>query len=306
MSNIQVLLVAGTHGNEINAPWIFDQWEQNPHLLDRHGLQVIPVIGNPIALEKCQRYLQRDLNRSFTPEFLNSSKFTDLEISRAKYLFELYGPKGKSSSQIVIDFHSTTSCMGTCLVIYGRRPVDLAVASLIQNRIGLPVYLYEGDSSQKGFLVEAWPCGFVVEIGPVPQGSLNSRIIKQTFLTLKICLEEISKSITGKSCFPENLIVHRHLKSIDFPRDSSGKPIAFIHGDLEGRDWQTITQEYPLFEDLKGEIVRLSDYSCQDEVVPVFVNEAAYTEKNIAMSLTKREVWTFDENWKDAFYELIS
>ena len=52
--------------------------------------------------------------------------------------------------------------------------------------------------------------------------------------------------------------------------------------------------------------MRLSDYSCQDEVVPVFVNEAAYTEKNIAMSLTKREVWTFEKNWKDAFYELIS
>jgi len=306
MSNLQVLLVAGTHGNEINAPWVFDQWKQNQDLIDRFGLKVISVIGNPLAFEKGKRYLHRDLNRSFSKDLLNSENHNDLEISRAKELLGLYGPNGKNASQIAIDFHSTTACMGSSLVIYGRRPADLAIVSLIQHRIGLPVYLHEGNPSQKGFLVEAWPCGFVVEIGPVPQGSLNSRIIQQTFQALKICLEEISKSINSKSCFPDKLIVHRHLKSIDFPRDSSGEPIAYIHGDLDGRDWQPIKNGYPLFEYINGDKVRLSDNSFSDEVFPVFINEAAYAEKNIAMSFTKKEVWRFDDCWKDAFYALIN
>ena len=52
MSNLQVLLVAGTHGNEINAPWVFDQWKQNQDLIDSCGLKVVSVIGNPLAFEK--------------------------------------------------------------------------------------------------------------------------------------------------------------------------------------------------------------------------------------------------------------
>ncbi len=299
-------MVAGTHGNEINAPWVFDQWAQNQDLIDRYGLKVIPVIGNPLALQKGQRYVDRDLNRSFYPDLLNSLNSSDLEIARAKNLVDLYGPNSNNASQIAIDFHSTTACMGSSLVIYGRRPADLAIVSLIQNRIGLPVYLHEGDPLQKGFLVEAWPCGFVVEIGPVPQMSLNSRIVRQTLLTLKICLEEISKSIDLRSSFPQKLIVHRHLKSIDFPRDSSGKPIAYIHRDLEARDWHPIENGSPIFEDLKGDVIRLSDNSFKDKVFPVFINEAAYAEKNIAMCFTQREVWNFDNSWKDAFYELIN
>ncbi|KGG16711.1 MULTISPECIES: aspartoacylase [unclassified Prochlorococcus] len=306
MSSIQLLLVAGTHGNEINAPWIFDQWQKDLNLIDQSGLKVVAEIGNPDAREKVQRYLDRDLNRSFLRENLNSSQVNCIEIDRARELVDKYGQYGSNPCQIVIDLHSTTSSMGTSLVVYGRRPVDLALVSLIQNRLGVPIYLYEGDLSQQGFMVESWPCGFVVEIGPVPQGLLHSRIISQTFHTVKSCIEEISKYINCGASFPEKLLVHRHLKNIDFPRDSLGRPSAFIHSDLQGRDWYPIRYGHPLFTDLNGNEIRFLDQSLEsEEVVPVFINEAAYVEKNIAMSLTKREVLTFDPAWKDALYRLI-
>ena len=131
----------------------------------------------------------------------------------------LYGEKGKTPCQIALDFHTTTASMGSCLVVYGRRGADLALASLIQNKLGLPIYLHESDQKQTGFLVESWPCGLVVEIGPIGQGLLNSRIISQTKLILETLMEQIYQVKKLNLFFPEKLIIHRHIKSIDFPRD---------------------------------------------------------------------------------------
>ena len=39
MKGLDVLLVAGTHGNEVNAPWLLDRWTQCPDLIDTHGLR---------------------------------------------------------------------------------------------------------------------------------------------------------------------------------------------------------------------------------------------------------------------------
>ena len=43
MTGLQVLLVAGTHGNESNGPWLVDQWLLDPALLQTHGVTVLPV-----------------------------------------------------------------------------------------------------------------------------------------------------------------------------------------------------------------------------------------------------------------------
>ncbi len=304
MSSFQVLLVAGTHGNEINAPWLFDQWREKPDLIDESGLRVCKVIGNPKARQKVQRYIDRDLNRSFLSRLLELPNPQDLEVCRARELLQNYGSKGFNPSQLVIDFHSTTAAMGSSIVVYGRRPADLAIVSLIQKKTGLPIYLHEGDQAQKGFLVESWPCGFVVEIGPVPQGLLHSRIIHQTKLILEQCLFEIASAIHRQAVFPKNVVIHRHLKNIDFPRDSLGLPHSFIHPDIQGKDWIPIQPNDPLFINLKGDVINLSKYSINYEVVPVFINEAAYAEKHIAMSLTQKEVWNFEHIWEQSFYDL--
>ena len=49
MTQLQVLLVAGTHGNEINGIWLFEQWEKSPFLINTHGIKTYKVIGNPEA-----------------------------------------------------------------------------------------------------------------------------------------------------------------------------------------------------------------------------------------------------------------
>tara|TARA_B100000029_G_scaffold450679_1_gene474779 strand:- start:332 stop:1252 length:921 start_codon:yes stop_codon:yes gene_type:complete len=302
MSRLQVLLIAGTHGNEINAPWLFEQWKQSPGLINTHDLSVSKVLGNPQAFKACKRYIDCDLNRSFRKDLLNNRTLKDYEVLRANYLLKKHGPNGFNPCQIAIDLHSTTSSMGSSLVVYGRRFPDLAIASLLQGRLGLPVYLHESDSKEKGFLVESWPSGLVVEIGPVPQSILHPDIINQSQLVLEILFQELGKLHTGKACFPEELIVHRHLGSIDFPRNINSQIEAVIHPLRQGADWIPIRNGDPLFLEPDGNVL---SYEGDEVVVPVFINEAAYLEKNIAMSFTKREIWKFSNNWEQSINELF-
>ena len=302
MSRFQVLLVAGTHGNEINAPWLIDQWVNKPALVNTHGVKLLSVIGNPAARKAGLRYLDRDLNRSFRSDLLVSNDQKDHEVMRAKELLRLYGAEGSRPCQVAIDLHSTTSAMGSSLVVYGRRPTDLAFAALVQAKMGLPVYLHEGDQSQQGFLVESWPCGLVIEIGPVPQMVLQAKIVQQTRLAVEGCLEVLARVMSSSAVYPDQLVVHRHLRSIDLPRDSKGRPEACLHPEIQGGDWRPIQQGSPLFLRSDGEV---NNFQVQESLFPVFVNEAAYAEKRIAMSLTRREVWSFSKDWQIALKTLV-
>ena len=194
----QVLVVAGTHGNERNAPWLLEHWRRQPEALQRHGLDVALVLGNPAAHKANQRYVERDLNRCFAPELLADSSRNDADLQRARQLLACHGPDAESPSLVVLDLHSTTSAMGNSLVLYGRRPADLALAAGLQGELGLPIYLHEADASQTGFLVERWPCGLVIEVGPVPQGLVSAVICRQTQLALEAGLDTLAAAAAGR------------------------------------------------------------------------------------------------------------
>ncbi len=302
----RVLVVAGTHGNEINGPWLLDQWRQHPALIDSEGLDVQLAIGNPGACAQGRRYLDRDLNRSFRPDLLKkasvSAAESDREMMQALALQKQFGPEGQSPCDLVVDLHSTTSAMGNCLVVYGRRPVDLALAALVQHRLGLPIYLHEADSAQQGFLAERWPCGVVIEVGPVPQNVRRSDIVLQTRLALEAVLAAIRSVRLGTARYPGQVVIHRHLGSLDLPRRSSGEADSLVHPNLQDRDWHPLKSGDPLFIDAES---RTSVFEGEDGIVPLFINEAAYAEKAIALSLTKRERWPLPKDWKEALDELL-
>tara|TARA_B100000131_G_scaffold285026_1_gene294034 strand:- start:225 stop:1148 length:924 start_codon:yes stop_codon:yes gene_type:complete len=307
MSRTEVLLVAGTHGNEINACWFLNQVFKKSELQEKYSFNISTVIGNPLAFEKGVRYIDRDLNRSFSSRLLSEfSQSREYEVKRAKELIDLYGSHSKKPCQIVLDFHSTTAAMGTCIVIYGRRSNDLALASLIQSRLGIPIYLHEGDDEQIGFLVEKWPCGLVVEIGPVAQGLLDYKIIRSTSTVLETCLDEIQKIKNGDCTFPMSLDIHKHLGSIDFPRDSDGNINGIVHPQIQGKDWIPITKGQALFINSNGEEKFFNFDNMPESVIPVFINEAAYLEKGIAMSFTTKEQLLFEKSWSEDFYELLA
>ena len=301
MTSCGVLVVAGTHGNEVNAPWLLQQWQANPALIDAAGLPLQRVIGNPEALRRRCRYVDRDLNRCFLSDVLEREA-SGLEFQRAGELLRLYGADGQHPCAVAIDLHSTTAAMGNSLVVYGRRPADLALAALVQGALGLPIYLHEADAQQTGFLVESWPCGLVIEVGPVPQGVLHAGVVEQTRLGLETCLRALEQARQGSARLPAALVVHRHLGSRDLPKSKHGEPQALVHPELQGRDWQAIAPTQAMFRAADG--TDCGEPWVEGEV-PVFVNEAAYAEKSIAFSLTQREVWPVQPTWLQALQQLL-
>ena len=298
----RLLVVAATHGNERNAPWLLEQWRRQPQLLASAGLDLELVIGNPAALAANRRYIERDLNRSFALELLNDPSRTELEIVRARELLHHFGPDGQRPCPVVIDLHSTTSGMGNSLVVYGRRPADLALAAAIQARLGLPIYLHEADNAQTGFLVERWPCGLVIEVGPVAQGLIQASICRQTQLALEGACGAVADAAQGRLRLPQGLTAHLHRGSLDLPRDGRDQPAACVHPLRQNRDWRPLQSGDPLFWQPDGSVQRVSDDTSShgSGLWPVFINEAAYGEKHIALSLTSRERWACDPAWADA------
>jgi aspartoacylase len=304
----RVLVVAATHGNERNGGWLLEGWQQDPRSLQRAGLAVELTIGNPAAWSACRRYLDRDLNRSFDPSLLADPARQEREVARARELLERYGPVGQSPCLVAIDLHSTTAAMGNCLVVYGRRPTDLALAAGLQQQLGLPIYLHEGDPAQTGYLAERWPCGLVIEVGPVPQGVLTARLVRQTQLALEETLAQLALARAGRLGQPRELVVHRHLGSLDLPRDAAGNPAALVHPRRQHRDWQPMRPGDPLFLDRVGGTLAYEPPAGlgSEPVWPVFINEAAYGEKGIALGLTRREIWPVEPSWAEALQALCA
>lgn len=302
----RVMVVGGTHGNERNAPWLLEAWRRHPALLRSSGLALELVLGNPAAHAAGVRYLDQDLNRSFVPDLLAAPGPGNRELERARELLARHGPGGSAPCLVALDLHSTTAAMGNSLVVYGRRPADLALAAGIQQRLGLPIYLHEQDRAQTGYLVERWPCGLVVEVGPVPQGVIQAPICLQSQLALEAALEVLAEARSGTLRQPDRLVVHRHLGSLDLPRHGDGSPAAVVHPQRQGRDWQPIAAGDPLFLTAEGATIPFHPREDQEigPVWAVFINEAAYGEKGIALSLTRRESWPVEPGWGRALADL--
>ena len=294
MSFKKILIVSGTHGNEINPIWAVNSFSKLENKVDKN-IEYKYIIGNPLACEKGFRYIDNDLNRSFTSRQEDSI----YEIKRANFLVEKFGFNGSDPCDVAIDLHTTTANMGTSIVMYGRRIKDFCLAALLQHKFGLPIYLHEKDLKQTGFLVEAWPCGLVIEIGSVAQNFYDPKIINRFLIIIGSLRDEINKLKNKQIKLPKDLVIHAHQGSIDYPREKNGNINALIHPERMNQDWRPIKKGDPLFVDMEG---NAKPYTGEDTIWPVFIGEVAYKEKNIAMSFTKKEVVRVSDRMYEEFF----
>ena len=79
-----------------------------------------------------------------------------------------------------------------------------------------------------------------------------------------------------------------------------------VHAHLQDRDWQPLQLGDPLFQGSDGTSFGWEPRPGEPSTVwPVFINEAAYEEKGIALSLTERQVWPVVGDWGDALIALV-
>lgn len=293
----KILLVGGTHGNELTGVYLQQKWAESPAMLRRKipSAQLDFVLANPLAVGMCRRYSTYDLNRCFAQSTLDIKESPAMyqEIQRAHELNRLYGPKGPNAPiDLIIDVHNTTANMGLTLILSARDPMSQRVAAELSAEFpAVRIFLQPEDRANSPYLGTLAQRDICVEVGPQVHGTLCADLFEQTEKLILRMLDLIELWNQDKLGPPyRNVDVFTESRQVDYPRSSDGLISAMIHPALQGHDYQELAPGMPMFRTFNGRDI---PWGGTESVWPVFINEAAYYEKKIAMTLTRKnqEVW---------------
>ncbi|MEY3331849.1 MAG: hypothetical protein RLZZ176_149 [Cyanobacteriota bacterium] len=283
----RVVIVGGNHGNEFTGIYLVKKFHNHPDLVHRSSFETLSLLGNPQAIAARVRYVEKDLNRCFV-QLSNEDKPANYEELRAREIQTILKPKIPDIEDVIIDLHTTTSNMGLCIILGNRHPILLELAAVL-NAINplVKVYLHEQPKGS-GFLRSLSDLGFALEVGPVPQSILNAELFQQTEQLIYTSLDYFENYNLGKNLLKNNtLTVYRSIGVIDYPRSEDGEIQGMIHPQLQFRDYEPLHPGEPMFMTFSGEEIV---YKGNDIVYPIFINEAAYYEKGIAMHISQKEL----------------
>ncbi len=284
----QVVIVGGTHGNELSGIQLLKQWQATPAVLQRPGLNVSTLFANPSAYRANRRYLEADLNRQFELPSLADPSLGNYEQSRAKVINQQIGPKGNSQTDLVIDLHNTTSNMGPTLILIDTTPWDIQLAAFVKSRMPDAVILVEDakPAEQWGYLCSVGKRGVMVEVGPQAQSVLRHDILEQMETLTGLILDFTSLEAQGElPPLPTSVMAYRFLDTHYLPMDEQGTPLAMVHKHLEQNDFMALNPGDPMFQYFDGSV------GCFDGAQPLyphFINEAAYYDSHAAFSLAEK------------------
>ena len=293
----RILLVGGTHGNELTGVYLIQKWQAGLNPLRR----CVPsghldlLLANPLAISQCRRYATYDLNRCFAQSMLSlkESPAMSQEIQRAQEINREFVPKGPDTlTDLIIDIHNTTAHMGITLILSARDPITMRIAAeLAQEFPEVHLFLQPEERSESPYLGTIARRDICVEVGPQVHGTLNATLFEATERLVVRLLELVELSNQQKLGEPcHSVPVYQERRLVDFPRNAEGHIVAMIHPQLLGQDYQELKPGMPMFRTFSGNDL---PWTGSESVWPVFINEAAYYEKRIAMTLTSKtqEVW---------------
>lgn len=298
MNEIKSIVVAGgTHGNERTGVSLVQKWMAHPECYRDlcKSANVELVLSNPEAMRLNRRYRDHDLNRAFSQTCLDSEIGGGLyEFRRARELNKLYGPKGENTrTDLLLDVHNTGSNMGMCLILSARDPFCMrASAVLTQEFEDAWIYYQPEERSASPYFGTVAKADICIEIGPQHHGTLNAAIFERSEKLVKRYLELAEEWNRGE-LQKRPLVkvdVYTQLRDLGYPKPQGGGPIqAMIHPDLDHHDYCELKDGDKLFRTFDGEDILYHG----ETVHPIFINEPAYYEKDIAMSLTVKT----EEQW---------
>jgi aspartoacylase len=283
-----VVIVGGTHGNESIGVYLVKKFSQRPALVQRSSFSTQVFLGNPQAVAVRVRYIDQDLNRSFEPDRLQNQALTSYEDQQARQIDQKIGPSSRTPVDVVVDLHSTTSNMGLTLIIDREERFGLQLAAYLQQRDPtIKIYSTVGSGRSQDALRSLAKFGFCIEVGPVAQGVLDAELFQKTEALVYAILDYLEQyNCNQVSLLNRSLTLYRYLAAIDYPRDEHGEIQAMIHPQLQFKDYESLRPGDPMFLTFEGETIVYEDVKV---VYPMFINEAAYYEKGIAMCITQKE-----------------
>lgn len=286
----RVLIVGGTHGNELTGAYIIKKLEKHPNQVRRSTFETVTLLANPKAFAIVRRYIDKDLNRCFRQQDLQDLRRFSYEEIRAREINSLFGENGKTPAEVILDLHSTTANMGLT-VITNEDPFNLRLVAYLQSVNPLvKVYLLPQPDQESSGLPSICKLGCTIEVGVVAQGILQAEQFQQTEALIDTALNYLEHYNREEiPAFDPKLTAYRYVETLDYPRNEFGEIQSMIHPQLQFKDYEPLHPNDPLFLTFEGETITYKGIST---VYPVFINEAAYYEKGIAMCLTKKQQLT--------------
>jgi aspartoacylase len=291
----QVAIVGGVHGNEFSGIYLLKHYQAHAELINRSSFTTELVWANPEAHYANKRYLHSDLNRQFKTLDLANPTLANYEQSRAKVLNAQLGPKGNARVDLLIDLHNTTSNMGACLILTQAGPFYNKLAAYV--KMVMPEAIISRDEDDFAAEDHALMCtlgryGVLVEVGPQPQSVLRQDVLELMDAMTRHILDfvELYNSNTLPE-LPKQTEAFRYLRSIKLPMNEKGERIGMVHKNVQDNDYQPIHPGDPIFTLFDGSEIC---YDGDTTVYPTFINEAAYYDNNLAMSLNEKVIISLD------------
>lgn len=291
MSNLirRVAVVGGTHGNEWTGIYLVKKFQKSPQSIQRSSFETVTLLANPAAIALNQRYIDRDLNRCFDHYDLNNAALMGYENTQAKAIASALGRDDASKVDFIIDLHSSTANMGLTLLPASRHPFNLQLmAYLYEQNPDIHICCGFQCNQDSPMLRSIAPFGCTIEVGAIAQGVLDAHRFQQTEHLVHTILDYLDAVNHNQvqATSPSSLMIYQSIESIDYPRTLSGELDAMIHPHRQGKDYEPLELGDPLFLTFSGETIV---YQRRSIVFPIFINEAAYYEKGIAMTLTEKQ-----------------
>lgn len=293
----RVAIVGGTHGNELTGAYLVKKLERAAIAIQRSSFETIAFLANPKAFAARTRYIDRDLNRCFSRQDLADATLLSYEDIQAKTIDRAIGPKGNAKVDAIVDLHSTTANMGMTLILSSDRPVNLRLAAyLVSIYPDVKAYYWSQLGQESPFLRSLCELGCTLEVGPIAPGILDAKLFQQTEQLIFAILDYFEAENRGQTLpMSPTLTLYRCIEVVDFPRTQEGELQAMIHPQLQFKDYEPLHPGDPMFLTFDGDAIA---YQGQSTVYPVFINEAAYYEKGIAMCLTEKQQIDLETLWE--------
>jgi aspartoacylase len=273
----KVWVFGGTHGNEWTGSYLVRHLCYNSE-----DFEIEYCLSNPEAFYHNRRYIEKDLNRCFIPSDLEKNVHTSsYEENRAKELVKRLNNKG-----FIIDLHTTTSEMGPTLILTREDLMSFQVVRFVKESLPeIKVIKEVLPVEQSPFLASKDLGGVIVEVGPCAQGLLTEKVYEQTKSIVLALFEGIKYYNEGKLPPKSDPIeVFEVIGREDYPRDKSGELTGLIDQRFQGRNFEKLKENDPIFRLFDGSQVSYSGKECY----PIFINEAAYYEKGVAFVKTQK------------------
>jgi len=119
------------------------------------------------------------------------------------------------------------------------------------------------------------PSGFIFEVGPVANNVIRFDLFKKVY---DMVCDLLSWDFEGDL----DLSQVEHYKSYEDIKVPEGY---YVHPDRENQDFVAINPGDPLFIDVDGNTI---NHESDDVVFPMFINEAAYQNDRLGMTLSHK------------------